>query len=145
MSETAAKLECTGAFTGWKSIIGWFQIINEREGRQIGGCGCIFYLKIAQWSVDHKIFSTYTFTKCQHFYVTKNFRWIYFVPYAFGIEGLSNFQDFRGSRGWGTDCDVFSRISAIPGDGPQIVSFCSGFQCPPTNLYRISVSTHKFV
>ena len=43
-------------------------------------------------TVDHKILSTHTFPKCQHFYVTKNFRWIYFVPYAFGIEGLSDFD-----------------------------------------------------
>ena len=35
------------------------------------------------------------------------------------------FWDFRGSRWWGSDCEVFSRIFGCPGDAAQIVRFFS--------------------
>ena len=43
-------------------------------------------------TVDHQIFSTYTFTKCQIFVLRKNSGESISYPFAFGIEGLSNFQ-----------------------------------------------------
>ena len=36
------------------------------------------------------------------------------------------FWDFRGSRWWGSDCEVFSRIFGCPGDAAQIVRFFPG-------------------
>ncbi len=41
-------------------------------------------------TVDHQIFSTYTFTKCQIFVLRKNSGESISYPFAFGIEGLSN-------------------------------------------------------
>ena len=56
-------------------------------------------------TVDHQIFSTYTFTKCQIFVLRKHSGESISYPFAFGIEGLSNveisrFETFRemGSR-----------------------------------------------
>ena len=44
-------------------------------------------------TVDHQIFSTYTFTKCQIIFVLrKNSGESISYPFAFGIEGLSNFR-----------------------------------------------------
>ena len=41
-------------------------------------------------TVDHQIFSTYTFTKCQIFVLRKNSGESISYPFAFGIEGFSN-------------------------------------------------------
>ena len=46
-------------------------------------------------TVDHQIFSTYTFTKCQIFVLRKNSGESISYPFAFGIEGLSNFNIYR--------------------------------------------------
>ena len=46
-------------------------------------------------TVDHQIFSTYTFTKCQIFVLRKNSGESISYPFAFGIEGLSNFFEDR--------------------------------------------------
>ena len=59
-----------------------------------------------------------------------------FFPGFPGVQGmglrLRGFsQDFRGSRGWGSLCEVFSRISVGPGDGAQIVRFLPGFPFTP--------------
>ena len=43
-------------------------------------------------TVDHQIFSTYTFTKCQIFVLRKNSGESISYPFAFGIEGLSNLK-----------------------------------------------------
>ena len=42
-------------------------------------------------TVDNQIFSTYTFTKCQIFVLRKNSGESISYPFAFGIEGLSNY------------------------------------------------------
>ena len=38
------------------------------------------------------------------------------------------FWDLRGARGWGPDCEVFSRIFGGPGDVAQIVRFFLDFR-----------------
>ena len=58
-------------------------------------------------TVDHQIFSTYTFTKCQIFVLRKNSGESISYPFAFGIEGLSN-SGFRAKFQKIVMCVAFS-------------------------------------
>ena len=77
-------------------------------------------------TVDHQIFSTYTFTKCQIFVLRKHSGESISYPFAFGIEGLSNFWLHPTSveRIKKTTCCFLSRqnrrIGSLPLVAPEL-------------------------
>ena len=52
------------------------------------------------------------------------------VP-GIGLRLWGFFRDFRKSRGWGSDCEVFSGISGVSGYGTDFVWFCLGISFTP--------------